>query len=200
MLLGPLLLTLGCAFGQADDEPGEPIGTFQAQGALVVQSCGAATPTLDPLDLRFDLRSEPNGRAYLRKAGGATFVGIEKDGAYSFEVTRSWTEIPPDRPNGYVGCTVTQRDILAFALEAAETESDVDTNVDAGVDGEVDVDAGVDAGVERVALILRGSQTTEIDPVTGSDCAPAVTAQGGPFLSLPCRVEYLVTGAGLTAE
>jgi len=47
---------------------------------------------------------------------------------------------------------------------------------------------------------MTGSQVTEIVPLTGSDCRPAVAALGGPFLSLPCRVEYVLTGDGLAVE
>ncbi|MGB8223775.1 MAG: hypothetical protein WCF10_14405 [Polyangiales bacterium] len=190
--LVPLLLVLGCPFGQKPEEPGSPVGTFVAQGVMVVQSCGGAIPSPDPLDLQFDLRSESNGRAYFKEPGGLTFPGIEKDGAYSFEVSQSWTVIEPDPQSGYAGCAVTQRDTSAFVVEIAE----VQTDGDAGVDSEP---AGADAGVAPTAMTMSGSQITEISPVAGSDCTPAVTA-GGPFLSLPCRIEYLLTGTGLGAE
>jgi len=184
-----LSLVLGCLFGQKPEEPGAPVGTFKAQGVMVVQSCGTAIPAPDPLDLQFDLRSESNGRAYLKEPGGLTFPGIEKDGAFTFEVSQSWTVIQPDPQSGYAGCAVTQRDTSAFVVETvvADTEGDAGVAEDAG---------GMDAGVERAVMTLDGSQITEIDPVTGSDCTPAVT-EGGPFLSLPCRVEYLLTGTGL---
>ena len=32
---------------------------------------------------------------------------------------------------------------------------------------------------------LTGSQTTDVTPLTGSDCRPAIAAFGGPFLALP---------------
>jgi len=162
---------------------------------MVEQSCGAAIPAPDPLDLDFELRSEFNGRAYWRRQGGAMFAGVEKDGEYTFQVSQSWMVVQPDRFRGYVGCSVTQRDVFTFVVEPLE----LGTEADAGVadDGGVDEESRPDAGVEPTLLTLTGSQTTEIVPLTGSDCTPAVAALGGPFLSLPCRVEYVLSGEGI---
>lgn len=35
---------------------------------------------------------------------------------------------------------------------------------------------------------------TEIEPIAGSDCSPALSVSGGAFLALPCRVEYVLSG------
>jgi hypothetical protein len=191
-------LVLGC-WGQGEEPPGEPIGTFNAVGFMVEQSCGSAIPAPDPLDLDFDLRSEFNGRAYWRRHGGAMFAGVEKDGKFTFQVSQSWMVVQPDRFRGYVGCSVTQRDVFTFAVEPVEVGLDADGGVqDGGVeDAGVDEESGADAGVDPTLLTLTGSQTTEIVPLTGSDCTPAVAALGGPFLSLPCRVEYVLSGEGV---
>ncbi|MGB8332035.1 MAG: hypothetical protein WCE62_18050 [Polyangiales bacterium] len=194
MLLGMLFSVSGCFFGQDGDKPGEAVGSFEAEGAMVVQSCGGAIPAPDPLDLPFDLRLEPSGRAYWLGSNGKMLVGIEKDGVYTFQVGQSWTVIEPNRAQGYVGCSVTQLDELTFELETAELEAEAD----AGVGPEPD--SGADAGVEPTVLTLSGSQTTEIVPVAGSDCVPAVSNQEGSFNALPCRIEYLVTGTGIAAE
>jgi hypothetical protein len=112
--------------------------------------------------------------------------------------------LQPDRFRGYVGCSVTQRDVFTFVVETVEPGTEADGGVadggvqDGGVaDGGVDEESGADAGVEPTFLTLSGSQTTEIVPLTGSDCTPAVAALGGPFLSLPCRVEYVLSGEGV---
>ncbi|MBW2159401.1 MAG: hypothetical protein JRH14_05455 [Deltaproteobacteria bacterium] len=196
-------LVLGC-WGQTEEPPGEPVGTFKAVGFMVEQSCGAAVPAPDPLDLDFELRSESNGRAYWRKLGGAMFAGLEKDGEFTFQVSQSWMVLQPDRFRGFVGCSVTQRDVFTFVVETVEPSTEADGGVadggveDGGVaDGGVDEESGADAGIEPTVLTLSGSQTTEIVPLTGSDCTPAVAALGGPFLSLPCRVEYVLSGEGV---
>ncbi|MGB3052224.1 MAG: hypothetical protein WBB42_14565 [Polyangiales bacterium] len=198
ILLGLMALTCAC-FGQDEEPPGELVGSFQALGLMVEQSCGAAIPAPDPLDLKFDLRSEANGRAYWRLWGGALFAGIEKDDAYTFQTSQSWMVIEPDRFRGYVGCSVTQRDVFTFEVAAPEIEGDEN---DAGVDGDAGAegDAGTDPGIDPTLVLITGSQTTEIVPLTGSDCTPAVAALGGPFLSLPCRVEYVLNGSGIASE
>ena len=205
-------LLLGC-WGQTEEPPGEPVGTFKALGFMVEQSCGAAIPAPDPLALDFDLRSESNGRAYWMRHGGSMFAGTEKDGEYTFQVSQSWMVVQPDRFRGFVGCSVTQRDVFTFIVEPVEFDLEADAGVedggvedggvedggveDGGVeDGGVE-DGGVDEEPEPVLLTLTGSQTTEITPLAGSDCTPAVAALGGPFLSLPCRVEYVLSGEGV---
>lgn len=185
LLLGALIVTSAC-WDQGEEPPGEPVGQFEASGLMVEQSCGAAIPAPDPLDLRFDLRSESGGRAYWRQSGGALYAGVHKDGEYTFTVSQSWMVVEPDRFRGYVGCSVTQRDVFTFNVEEVETK-DEET-------------FGPDAGVEPALLTLTGSQFTEIEPLSGADCTPAVAALGGPFLTLPCRVEYVLTGSGIAYE
>jgi len=159
------------------------VGTFDAVGLLVEQTCGEAVPAADPIELTFNLRSDPAGRAYWQEPGGSLFAGLQKDGEYSFQVSQSWTVVEPDAFLGYVGCSVTQRDEFRVAVE--------ETGDGAALDG--------DAGLAS-SMTLTGSQTTEITPVAGSDCMPAVVSGGGSFLSLPCRVEYVLTGSGEPIE
>ena len=180
-------LALACAcWDQGGEPPGDPVGVFEASGLMVEQSCGSAVPAPDPLDLDFDLRSESGGRAYWRQPGGGLFAGVYKDDEYTFTVSRSWMVIEPDRFRGYVGCSVTQRDTFTFIVDEVESETDAPS--------------GADAGVEPALLTMSGSQTTEIVPLSGADCTPAVAALGGPFLSLPCRVEYVLTGTGVSTK
>ena len=191
MLLALLLLSFGC-WPQGDDElPGEVVGQFEAVGLMVEQSCGAAIPAPDPLELSFELRLEENGRAFWRQPGGAAFAGTGSNGEYTFQVSRSWMVIEPDQFRGYVGCSVTQRDVFTFVIE----EPEVDPASDAGVDEE-EVDGG-ETVIDPTLVKLTGSQSTDITPLTGSDCRPAVAALGGPFLALPCRIEYVLTGNGI---
>ena len=205
-LWGLPLLLVGC-WGQGEEPPGEPIGMFNAVGFMVEQSCGAAIPAPDPLDLDFELRSEGNGRAYWRRVGGSMFAGVEKEGEYLFQVSQSFMVVQPDRFRGYVGCSVTQRDVFRFVVETVELEIETDSGVaDGGVEDGGTEDAGTDpepapdAVPEPMLLTLTGSQTTEITPLAGSDCTPAVAALGGSFLSLPCRVEYVLSGEGVAIE
>jgi hypothetical protein len=197
ILLSLMVLTSAC-WGEDEEPPGELVGSFQALGLMVEQSCGAAVPAPDPLDLKFDLRSESNGRAYWRLWGGAMFAGLEKNDTYTFQTSQSWMVIEPDRFRGYVGCSVTQRDVFTFEVSVPEVEP----GLDAGVEDDAGVDAGADdeGWIDPTLVLITGSQTTEIVPLSGADCTPAVAALGGPFLSLPCRVEYVLSGNGVASE
>lgn len=188
-----MLLVMACAcWDQGEEPPGELVGTFDAVGLMVEQSCGVAIPAPDPLDLQFELRKEDGGRAYWRRTGGSLFAGIHQGNQYSFQVSQSWMVVEPDRFRGYLGCSVTQRDVFTFVVD----ETAIEDAADAGVAE----DPGADAGIDPTLITLTGSQTTDIVPLTGSDCTPAVAALGGPFLALPCRVEYVLTGNGLAIE
>ena len=109
MLLALLLLSFGCWPQGGDELPGELIGQFEVVGLMVEQSCGAAIPAQDPLNLAFELRLEENGRAFYRQPSGATFAGTGSDGEYTFSVSQSWMVVQPDQFRGFVGCSVTQR-------------------------------------------------------------------------------------------
>lgn len=191
MLLALLLLSLGC-WSQGDEElPGEVVGQFAVVGLMVEQSCGAGVPAQDPLDLEFELRLEENGRAFYRQPSGLTFAGTGSHGEYTFQISQSWMAVQPDQFRGYSGCSVTQRDVFTFIIE----EPEIDATIDGGVEME-ETDGG-ETAVDPPLAKLTGSQTTDVTPLTGSDCRPAVAAFGGPFLALPCRVEYVLAGNGI---
>jgi len=191
ILLALVLLSLGC-WSQGDEElPGEVVGEFEVVGLMVEQSCGAGVPAQDPLDLAFELRLEENGRAFYRQPSGATFAGTGSKGEYTFQISQSWMAVQPDQFRGYLGCSVTQRDVFTFIIE----EPEIDPATDAGVDME-ELDGG-ETVTDPTLVKLTGSQTTDVTPLTGSDCRPAIAAFGGPFLALPCRVEYVLAGNGI---
>jgi len=193
-----LLVLISACWGQEEEPPGELVGSFQAVGLMVEQSCGAAVPAADSLTLSFSLRSESNGRAYWEQSGGSMFAGIENDSSYTFQTSKSWMVVEADPFRGYIGCSVTQRDVFTIDVETPEISIDEDAGVED--DGGVGDGAGADAEIDPTLVSITGSQTTEIVPLTGSDCTPAVAALGGPFLSLPCRVEYVLNGNGIAPE
>jgi hypothetical protein len=179
-----MLCSLSACWGGDEEQPGQPVGVFEATGLMVEQSCGAAIPASDPLDLDFQLRNEDGGRAYWQSPGGPIFAGVQNGDEFTFTTTRSWMVIEPDRFRGYVGCSVTQRDTFTFIVDEVATG------------GETSADA--ETTVAPALYTMSGSQKTDIVPISGSDCTPAVVALGGPFLALPCRVEYVLTGTGIS--
>jgi hypothetical protein len=184
-----LLTWTAACWGQGEEPPGEPVGDFEASGLMVEQSCGGVIPAPDPLELDFQLRRETGGRAYWQGSGGPTYAGVERDGEYSFTVSQSYNVIPADRFRGYAGCSVTQRDLFTFVVEEVVEEPE----------DKQDEETESPTSLEPALLSLSGLQATEIEPVSGSDCTPAVAAGGGAFLALPCRVAYVLTGTGIAA-
>ncbi|MEJ2338524.1 MAG: bacillithiol biosynthesis BshC [Gemmatimonadales bacterium] len=89
------LVLLAACFGGDEEQPGESFGVFEASGLMVEQSCGAAIPAADPIDLAFDLRREDGGRAYWHRIGGPSFAGLYQGDEYTFTVTQSWMVIEP---------------------------------------------------------------------------------------------------------
>ncbi|MGB5809466.1 MAG: hypothetical protein WBG86_02985 [Polyangiales bacterium] len=173
---------LGCLPGSGDDDlPGELVGEFEALGTMVEQSCGAAVPAPDPIELAFEVRLEESGRAYYRLFGGQTFAGTETQDEFTFQASQSTVVIQPNQFQGLVGCTITQRDIFRFTLEEPEDDTSLE----------------VDEEADPPLTTLIGSQVTEMDPVAGSDCRAALAAFGGTFQALPCRIEYVLTGTEL---
>ena len=161
-----LVMALVCCGCSAEELPGEVVGEFEAEGFLTEQSCGDAVGASDPIDLDFTLSvdEDQTGRAYIEVEGGV-FTGTVIDDEYVFRVTQTWTVIEPSSLE--TGCYVTQEDVLSIVL-----------------------DSGEDGGLRTAS----GLQTSEYEPITGSDCVSALSASGGLFLTLPCRVEYVVTG------
>ncbi|MEM7437480.1 MAG: hypothetical protein AAF436_20170, partial [Myxococcota bacterium] len=127
-----------------------------------------------------------NSRAYYRLIGGDAFAGTVTNDEYTFQVSQTWTVIEPDPRIGFAGCSVTQRDVFSFLVEETEDTSTEDQGkTEDGTGG---------TGIDARAMTLVGSQSTDIEPLVGSDCRPAVAAFGGAFLALPCRIEYVLTG------
>ena len=178
-----LVFGIGCWPQGGEDLPGELVGEFEVEGSLIEQSCGAAVPAADPIEVDFALSVEDSGRAYYQLSSGATFVGTESGDEYLFQTSQSWMVLEPDPLRGFAGCSVTQRDVFTFVVEQNEpdTENDADDDTDEG---------------DPTMLRVSGSQTTEITPLTGSDCGPAVVSGGGNFAALPCRTEYVINGTG----
>ena len=180
------LVLLAACFGGDEEQPGESFGVFEASGLMVEQSCGSAVPATDPIDLDFEIRTEAGGRAYWRTPGGPIFAGVKSGDEYTFTTSSSYTVIQPDRFRGYVGCSVTQRDTFTVILEEVEADETPES------------DATEDATVMPALYAVSGSQRTDIVPLAGADCTPAVISAGGPFLAMPCRVEYVLTGSGVS--
>lgn len=160
-VFGVALIAAGC-WTDDDTLEGTLVGDFEAEGALIEQSCGGAVDSPDPLEVEFSMSvdDDVSGRAFI-DIYGRVFTGTVSGNQYSFETSESWTVTPPNPLTGSGGCVVNQRDFFSVTLDGTA---------------------------------LDGTQATDVEPVTGSDCTLAVDAAEGPFRTLPCRVEYILIG------
>ena len=175
--------------------PGEAVGSFDVTGRLEVNECGAsAVPARDPLSFAVEVR-ERGPEAFWRRSGLPVVSGtVRDDGNYRF---RTVALIPvfaadPDPDFGHAGCNLVQTEIVDVVLSNAPPDADAGAETDAGPG----MDAP-DAGAQEPEpdLQLAGTSTIDLAPEPGSDCTPLMAVAGGPFVALPCGIDYTLEGA-----
>ncbi len=204
VLLSPLLGLLGfAALGGCPANPdGEVVGTYNVSGSLLENSCGStAFAAVDPLSFVVELRADPTGPAFWRRPNAPIVNGSHTGDDYRFRTEVPVTLYGPDETTGAPGCVLAQVETIEFNALATVADAGVG---DAGLadaeitDAEI-ADAGTqgasDGGVVSPSDSFRGTSVIELTPVAGADCARAHSINGGPFLALPCRVRYDLSGA-----
>lgn len=163
--------------GCAPQYPGEALGSFDVTGHLEANACGAAAvPALDPLRFAVELRVR-GAEAFWRRPDFPVVSGSARDGTYRFRTQARIVALAgdPDPDFGHPGCTLLQTETVEVTIEG--------TDLDAG---------SPDAG--PTTLTLTGTNAIDFTPEPGSDCAPLASAAGGPFLALPCGLDYALEG------
>lgn len=175
--LAAALLSLACVSPVEDDTT--LVAAFAVVGSIDENTCGAQAVTLpDPWNRPAELRHGDVDAYFWREVSTGVLVQGTRTagGEYRFRGTSERELLPADPSLDYPGCRVRFDDDLRFTLEG-----------EAGGAG----DGGADAGV---AYSLEGRQTTVVSIVAGSNCAPALNANGGTFLALPCEFSYDLEG------
>jgi hypothetical protein len=215
------LVSVACAACDVPDLPGEEVGTYQITGALLENECGeAAVPALARVTFPAELRND-RGQALWRRPDAPLATGrISRDGHYLFELEVRHP-VTAETSLGPVECTLRQRDRLDVSLrdpadgadggvesDAGPASDGVDAGNDEGDAGPASdgVDAGNDEGQDAArsdagaaergsrARRLVGTHDVEMAADDALACEPLKVASGGPFLALPCRVRYSLTG------
>ena len=193
------------------EPPGELVGAYHIEGALLENSCGsAAVPAADPLRFDVEIRDDDGTGLWVRVPPPRS-GRFDDDGEFRFEVQSTYAaSAEPNEPAE----TLTEMDIEALAnpttyerLDQAPaqrcrlTVSEVirgtvlhDSRGDEdgpGLPPEPEDETG-DESDDEVDLV--GENEISIRAVPGTDCSPALEEQGGPFLALPCRVSYELQG------
>jgi len=176
-----LLLVAGCP----QPLPGESVGTFAVEGQLEHNECGMqAVPARNPVEFPVEIRVD-DGRAVWRRHEAPLVSGVvTDDGSYEFESETRIDAIEGDPAQGRAACVLVQREQVTARVLGAEP-------VPGPADGGVQDAAGEPEDAEAQ---LEGSHTIELSPVSGADCGPLLAASGGPFLELPCDLEYTLEG------
>jgi len=181
--------------------PGEPVGSFSVTGRLDRNTCGPeALPARNPLTFLVEIR-ERDGEAFWRLADRPVVSGVvTDDDTYEFVAHANVGLIAPEPDLGVAGCSLVQLETVEVSVETVEQDDEADPEVaDAGApvsdagDPAADADADADAGA-MVEMALTGTNSIQLTPTAGSDCTAATVSAGGPFLALPCRVDYTLTG------
>lgn len=182
-----LLILMGCLLGlplggcPPVDPTGEVVGTYEVTGSLVENSCGStAFNAVDPLSFVVELRSEDHGPAVWRRPSAAIVNGSHTGDDYRFRTEVQVQLYGPDEVNQTAGCVLAQVETIRVTAKSSVSDGDLGTSTG---------DAGVAAN-----SAFRGTSVIELSPTAGSNCLRAVAISGGPFLALPCRVEYDLSG------
>ncbi|MBC7170889.1 MAG: hypothetical protein H5U40_00590 [Polyangiaceae bacterium] len=154
------------------------VASFVVEGSLDQNTCGSqAIPELpDPWTRRAELRRSEAGLYYWRELGTGVQVQGTKapNGELRFRASSTRTLIAAEPSLGYPGCNVHIEDELRFVLEGGPGDA---------------ADAGMAAG-----YFFAGRQVSVISIAAGSDCWPALNANGGNFLALPCSFAFDLEG------
>lgn len=187
-----LLILMGCLAGlplggcPPVEPTGDVVGTYEVTGSLVENSCGStAFNAVDPVSFVVELRSEDHGPAVWRRPNAAIVNGSHTGDDYRFRTETTVQLYGPDEVAQTPGCVLAQIETIRVTAKSSASG-------DAGVSSDLGTSTG-DAGVSANSA-FRGTSVIELSPTAGSNCLRAVAISGGPFLTLPCRVEYDLSG------
>lgn len=182
---------------------GELVGAYRIEGALIENSCGsAAVPAADPLRFDVELRDDDGIGLWLRVPPPRS-GRLDDDGEFRFEVQATYAaSSEPNEPPE----TLTEMQIEALADPSGYEQLDRPPAQRCGLmvteliqgtvlhDSRDDGEPSFRPEDEDDVVDLVGQNEISIRGVPGTDCSPALATQGGPFLALPCRIDYELEG------
>ncbi len=166
---------------------GDSLGTYAVQGTLVENGCGLALEAPSTVEFRVELSR--NGTSLTWRMPGAPPVpgSLTAEGVLQLRTSTPVELWPADPENGIVGCTVSRIETIDGTMSLSGAPRDAAAQDDAGA-------SMGDAGVRSVAS-FEATSRTEIVPVVGTVCSPALLVNGGNFPTLPCTVRYELVAA-----
>jgi hypothetical protein len=189
------------------EPPGELVGAYQIEGALTENTCGSrALPAIDPLSFAVEIREQDRQGLWLRDTPPARPGRLDEDGSFEFTFESRYpvTTTTESRLESLI-----EADAEKLADPAAYEDLDSMQStpclllVDERVSGRLlrdsrpaqdgDPEGARDAGADEEDDLV-GENSIDIRAAGGTDCDLVLEAQGGPFLELPCRAHYQLSG------
>jgi hypothetical protein len=199
-----------------DEPPGDLIGAYHVDGALTENTCGTdALPAADTLNFDVEIRKDDQGRGlWLLETPPAHTGALHDDGSFQFALESSY-DVPTTTTSATDAMFERDPDPEQLAdpeaIDRAEMQAAQSCRllIDESISGTMlrvsDEDGaekssakagerGGDSGADDPGSDLIGENEISIRVGAGSGCNRVLSAQGGPFLALPCRAHYDLTG------
>ena len=182
-----LVVLAGCDLGH----PGELVGEMNVTASLRENNCGTAVGTVPAT-------ADTHVKFYER-AGVLTWMGslgtflaeIDEEGNFVFRSSGSQV-LRAEQPDGWGGvlaaCTVNAAEEIRGKL-VRRVSFDADA-----ADGTAEPEDGGETEPATPASVIA-TDTLQVAPASGSDCADFVGSGTGLFQALPCRVILDLSGS-----
>jgi hypothetical protein len=207
-----LLLASGLSLGLSacampGELPGELVGAYRINGALMENSCGsAALPAADPLRFDVEIRSQDQSGLWLVSSPPGHPGSLAANGEFSF--TRESTYDVGGQVRQPTELLI-EMDIERLADPAVAQELGEDRtrpcrlNVRERISGRLlrDSIADADGGARERSVVDDDELDADLIAeneiavrVASGDCSASLDENGGPFERLPCQVRYDLEG------
>jgi hypothetical protein len=199
-----------------EELPGELVGAYRIDGALMENSCGsAALPAADPLRFDVEIRKHDGGGVWLVASPPGQPGSLADNGDFSFQRESTYDvgaqarrpvelliEMDIERLSDPEAAQqqgedrtqpcrlgVTERIAGTLLRDSLAEEDGGDGSAEASAAAEDETRSG------NADLIAENEITVR---VAGGDCRASVDDNGGPFERLPCEVRYELEGELIT--
>lgn len=173
---------------------GDLVSRIKLEALLQDNQCGTGLQFVPQYQFQGELRKHVQTPFWYTNGGASASGRINSEGEYVFQFAsyEARTEL----------CTLERKEELVLKLtELTDDDAGVDAgSSDAGLNDAGNVDAGnMDAGFGDAGVVLlkyRVEGTNKVTVTPGGNCADQLAVVGGGFPTLPCSVQFGVTGKG----
>jgi hypothetical protein len=146
--------------------PGTSLGTYSVTGTLTMNSCGAGAMAPDPWTFSVQMSED----------GSTLYWSSESEGQTPLSA-------PIDASSRAILTSVVQQNVDGTAQLAGPCLLERDDTID------------LTLGSGSPPPTFSGTITYTFLAAANSDCGDQLSVTGGPYDTLPCTIEYAVTGA-----